>query len=281
MELGSSSSEGAAREAPLPLVGAPAIPPATTHDLDLTLMVACYNEEENIQATLDTLFAALDEAPCRHEVIVIDDASQDDSVAKIEEYARTHPERPIRLVVNDVNRGLAQNYIEGAFIGRGKYYRLVCGDDVEPKENFVTAIRSIGAAQIVIPYMTAIPGRALGRRILSRLYTTMVNVVTGNRLRYYNGLAIHTRYNVMRWHTDYRGFGFQADLITRLLDQGATYVEIPATSRERRKGQSKALTLHNLLSVAHMFIDLSIRRMGKILYGRRLSKPGKARPKSP
>ncbi len=257
---------------------APSPPPASGDEPDVTLFVACYNEQENIARTLDTVFAALAEVPCRAEVLVIDDASQDASVARVREYQERHPDRPVRLVVNEVNLGLAQNYIEGAFIGRGRYYRLICGDDVEPKETFVAVLKNLGRADMIIPYQVACPGRTRFRRLLSKTFTFLVNTITGNSIRYYNGLALHTRYNVMRWHTDYRGFGFQADLVTRLLDQGASYVEIPVTARERQTGQSKALTLHNVFSVGHMLLDLCIRRIGRLFYRRRLSKPRRALP---
>jgi len=35
------------------------------------------------------------------------------------------------LRINKINKGLAQNYIDGAFLGSGKYYRLVRGNDSE------------------------------------------------------------------------------------------------------------------------------------------------------
>ncbi len=269
-----SSRRAAVAPSVAPTPSAP--PPVATGAVDVTLFVACYNEEENIVRTLDTVFAALAEVTCRAEVLVIDDASQDDSVARVREYQARHPDRPVRLIVNEVNLGLAQNYIEGAFLGRGEYYRLICGDDVEPKETFVAVLENLGRADMVIPYQVACPGRTRFRRLLSKTFTFLVNTLTGNKIRYYNGLALHKRYNVMRWHTDYRGFGFQADLVTRLLERGASYVEIPVTARERLTGQSKALTLHNVFSVAHMLLDLFIRRVGRLVYRRRLSKPGKA-----
>ncbi len=245
-------------------------------ELDITLFIACYNEEKNIESTLDTVLAAVDEVGCSYEIIVIDDASRDRSVDLINSYQRARAHRPIRLIVNEYNKGLGQNYIEGAFQGRGRYYRLVCGDDVESRETLVQVLRHLGAADVVIPYHERCEGKSLPRRALSRTYTLVVNAITGYRIRYYNGMALHLRYNVMRWHTDYQGFGFQADLIARVLNQGASHLEIPVVVRERDEGQSSALTLLNLFSVAHMLLDLVIRRIGQVGYGRRLGPAGAA-----
>ena len=235
---------------------------------DITIFVACFNEEGNIIKTLHTLLAAFSEVECDWEVIVIDDASTDRSVELVTDFIRKHSELPIYLKVNDINRGLAQNFIEGAFLGNGKYYRLVCGDHTEPKEAHVSLLKRLGDAEIVIPYQVECPGRSLLRRALSKIYTLVVNLISGYRLRYHNGSAIHLRYNVMRWHTNYRGFGFQADMITRLLENGVSYVEVPSVASEREEGTSNALTLRNFLSIAHFFFDLSVRRAGKVFFRR-------------
>src|SRR5438876_1060626 len=107
-----------------------------TDEIDLTILVSCYNEQSLIVRTIENVLSALDEVGgIRYEILVIDDCSTDDSTRVIEEFIGSHPDEPILLRKNRVNRGLAQNYIDGAFLGRGKYYRLVCGDDAEPKDS--------------------------------------------------------------------------------------------------------------------------------------------------
>jgi len=242
----------------------PPRPKPLLEDLDLTIFVACYNEEENIVETLDTLLSALSEFPeLKYEVLVIDDASKDRTVELTCGWLENHKELPFYLRVNPRNMDLAYNYIEGAFWGRGKYYRLVCGDNVEPKETLMEMIRNVGKADIVIFYQEQL-GRTKFRRFLSRAYTHLINLISGHRLQYYNGLAIHKRFNVMRWNTNYHGHGFQADIITRLLDAGFGYIEVNVTVRERPHGESKALRLKNILSVSHTLLDLTIRRIGRI-----------------
>lgn len=239
---------------------------------DITLFVACYNEEENICVTLDTLLEALDDVDCSWEIIVIDDASEDESVERLQRYVHDHANLPIFLIRNEENKGLAQNYIEAAFRGTGRYYRLICGDNVEPKETFLEVFKRLGEADMIIPYQIEAEGKTLFRRLLSKTYTWIVNTISGYEVRYYNGLAVHLRYNVMRWHTNYRGFGFQADMVTRLLDEDIPYTEVPVYAHEREAGGSKALTLKNLLSVAHFLMDLAIRRIGRTFFRRRRKK---------
>jgi len=242
---------------------------------EITIIVSCYNEEKFITDTIQNVINALKSTGHSYEIIVIDDLSRDGSVNRIHDYMKNHPEEPVTLKVNPVNRGLANNYIEAAFLGTGKYYRLCCGDDSEAPEALVNIFKHIGAADIVVPCQdqNQVTGKAPYRRLLSRTFTFLVNLISGYHLKYYNGMAIHLRYNVMRWHPSSYGFGFQADILTRLLDEGASYIQVTSYGNDRKGGGSTALTMRNFLSVTHTLLELAIRRLRRILYGRKMPKP--------
>jgi glycosyltransferase involved in cell wall biosynthesis len=239
--------------------------------IDLTIFVSCYNEQDFIVSTIETIREALGEiGSVNYEIIVVDDCSKDRSAERVKAYIAAHPDDRIVLRMNRVNRGLAQNYLDVAFIGKGRYYRLICGDNAEPKETMVAVFREIGQADMIIPYYVTNEGKSRYRQFLSGAYSKIINVVSGFRLHYYNGLAVHLRYNVMRWHPHTRGFGFQADIICMLLDQGFSYREVPVKSIERRtSGSSNALTFVNMLSVVHTIVDLIFRRLANWVYRRR------------
>lgn len=235
-------------------------------EIDITLFVPCYNEEENILATFNEITEAMAELDLTWEIIVIDDASSDNSVLLIKEYMYDHHDYPVTLVVRHANQGLAQNFVDGAFLGRGMYYRLINGDNVESHSQISAILRHIGASDMLIPYHVEVFGRTLFRRYLSKLFTLMVNLITGFRIHYYNGCSVHFRHDVMRWHVNCSGFDFQANLITRLLRQGRTYLEIPVAGHERAFGSSKALTPKNFFSAARFFIDISFNRIWRLFH---------------
>jgi glycosyltransferase involved in cell wall biosynthesis len=247
--------------------------PEIQNDCDITLFVACFNEEQGIIATLETVLAALNEVGCSYDIVIIDDASSDRSVELVRGFQDAHPDEPITLYVNETNQGLGANFAEGAFRGRGKYYRLVCGDNVESKETLVSALRHLGEADIILTFPAEVRGRSWFRKVVSRTYTALVNALGGHTIRYYNGLPINLRYNVMRWHSNSHGFGFQADLITRLLDLQASYIEVPVIQEERAGGSSKAFTFRNVCSVAHSLLEILIRRVAKFVHPQSGLKP--------
>lgn len=237
--------------------------------LDLTFVVSCYNESDYVVDTLDMVCEAAREVGLSFEVIVIDDCSKDHSRDVVRKYIFSHPNENILLRANKKNKGFAQNYVDGAFIGRGKYYRLIPGDFGEPKESIVAVLRAIGEADCIVPYYVPNHGRSITRRVLSSVYTFLINTISGNRIYYYNGVPVLLRHSVMRWHTNTKGFGFQAEILCILLDLGFSYTQVPVTTYEKRQGKSNALTIPNILSVLHTIFEIASRRASKFVYSPR------------
>lgn len=246
------------------------VPAGVREEIDLTIFVPCYNEEERIIGTLETIKGAMAEAPCDYEVIVVDDGSRDRTCEKVAEFQRQNPGLPVALRKNPRNLGLARGFVETSFHGRGRYYRLVCGDNVEPKETMVTLHKLIGQADLVLPYYPVLPGKSVTRRTISKTFTFLVDLLSGYRIRYYNGCAIYRRFHVMRWAPYNYGFGFQADLITMLLDEGATFVQVPVSgSHYVKEGGRSPLNFRNFVSTGHTLFEILLRRIRRSLFGRR------------
>ncbi len=235
------------------------------NSFDITIFISCYNEEDLIVPTITTVISALEEVGLSWEIVIIDDVSKDQSVSRILEYQQAHPEQPIVLSVNKENKGLAYNFVEAAFLGRGKYYRLVCGDNAESKEALIGVFQQVGKAEMVLFYHLD-TGRGWTRNMISRLFTGIVNLISGYNLKYYNGAPIFLRYHVLRWHSYSSGFGFQADMVTRMLVQGISYGQASSWADEKKHGKSTALTFQNFLSVGHVLLAVFIRRISTLVY---------------
>ena len=232
--------------------------------VDVSFFVPCYNEERNVAAALDKLRIACEQAGCSYEVLVFDDCSRDRTAEVVQQYRSRNPGMRVRLFRNKRNMGVARNFFEGAFQAEGRYYRLVCGDDVEPVEKHLGLIGMMGKADIVVPYFPHIEGRPWHRHVISRLYTSLVNIASGYRLRYYNGCPLYRRDDVARFHVETSGFGYQAEFLTRLLHEGRSYVEVALPSIDREG--SGSLNAKNFLSVAHSLLTIALRRLRVFLF---------------
>lgn len=233
--------------------------------LELTVFVSCYNEDKYIINTLETITEAMRIVDGKYEIIVVDDASKDRSVELLRRYVADHPEHILVLRANKRNKGLAANYIDASFIGRGKYICLVRGDNTESVQTLCDLFKSLGEADILIPYDVSTQQRQDRPRAYI-FYNRLFNMVTRQRISEYNGLSVHLRYNVMRWHPSIYGYGFQACLLSRLLDLGFTFKQVPCRTAAPR-GEIY-LTWIKTLSVLHAMADIMVGRISRRIYKR-------------
>jgi dolichol-phosphate mannosyltransferase len=238
-----------------------AVPQQHSDSVDITFYVPCLNEERNVPGTLDVIGKAVAATGVSYEILVVDDGSTDRTSAVVESFGAAHPDVPLRLIRNPRTQGVGYNFAAGARVGRGKYYMLVNGDNVERVEVLTALLGRLGQADILIPYFGRLDQRPLARRLVSRAFARLVNVLSGTKVHYYNGAVVHLRENVVRWHPGTRGFAYQAELITRLIRHGASYIEMEVPGQERQQGASKAFRLRNFLSVSGSLARILLRRL--------------------
>lgn len=240
----------------------------------ITFFVPCLNEEKNVGWALDTIVELMGELGKPYEIIVVDDASVDGTVEKVLEYCQHHPEARINLIKNPFCRGLGRNYFIAAQRARGEYFMTVCGDAADPPEAIRAILSYMGKADAVVPYLGSNDTRPLGRRLLSRTFTFLVSLLSGHRLKYYNGPVLHKTENVRMGFSETSGFGYQAELLCRLLDEGISAVEVQMVTNVRDQGASKAFKIGNFLSVSNTLFHIFLRRLERLSI-RLLSPPTK------
>lgn len=95
-------------------------------EINISVIVPMFNEEENAANTLDRLSRALDSTPRRWEIIVVDDGSTDNTKKLVGEYCRLN--RWVRLVSYPANQGRGKALRTGFENARGE---IVCTTDAD------------------------------------------------------------------------------------------------------------------------------------------------------
>jgi len=210
------------------------------------------NEERNLSSSVTAVKCAM-ATPCEFEIIILDDGSHDRTGQIGDELAAHDPQ--IRVVHNLVNRGPGYCYRRGVELARYDYVLMVPGDDETPAATIRTIAEHAGYADIIITYTVNGHIRPVHRRIVSRLFTIIMNALFGLRLRYYNGNLL-IRKELLRSIPIDTNFSYLAAVLVRLLKRGCSYIEIGISLQRRQKGQSKALRLGNFASVATSILML-------------------------
>jgi glycosyltransferase involved in cell wall biosynthesis len=241
-------------------------------ELDITVLVTCFNERSSVVPTIEEISRAVKRAGLSSEIIVTDDASQDDSADIIARYQHEHPDANVRLVRHPANRGLVFGVFEAARLGQGRYFWAVAGDNNVPEETALALLRHVGKADIIVPLVERVTGRSTFRNLLSRLYAGLVRALSGCRIRYFNGSSIYRRLDLVSVEAGISGFAYAADSILKLLDRGRSYVEVAVVYRERTHGRSTAVSWSHLRAVSAFMLKLLWRRIKLLSLGPAMSR---------
>src|SRR5258708_32398376 len=89
-------------------------------------VVPCFNEEDNVGPTADSIRHALGGRDS-YEIILVDDCSRDRTLERMQALAQADPR--IRVVHNEINLSMGGAYKSGLTIATAKYVMSLPGDD--------------------------------------------------------------------------------------------------------------------------------------------------------
>lgn len=101
---------------------------------ELSLVIPCYNEAESIPYTLPGLLAAFEKAGTRLEIVAVDNGSSDTTWSLLQELARTHPVRPVKV---EANQGYGFGLLSGIPHARGPWIGFIPADGQVDAEDVV------------------------------------------------------------------------------------------------------------------------------------------------
>jgi len=222
----------------------------------ISVIIPALNEEANILGTIDEVVAALGDGFEDYELLLFNDGSHDRTGELMDNAARANPR--LRVTHNDQPRNLGGVYKQGIALARFDYLFLVPGDNEITGSALTRTLDAVGKADVIIPYPTNMHVRPLIRRIASRGYTFLINLLFGRRIKYYNGTVVsrtaHTRSITIR--TD--SFAYQSEALLKLLRTGKTYTEVGIEIRQWPGRRSNALRLRNLTAVLRAVVHLIV-----------------------
>jgi polyisoprenyl-phosphate glycosyltransferase len=110
-------------------------------ELDVTVVLPCYNEQDHVLDELARISAALDASPFRYELLVIDDASTDGTLAVLEAAASTYPQ--MRLLAFHRNGGSGTARRIGTQQARGRIVVWTDADMTYPNERIPELVQML------------------------------------------------------------------------------------------------------------------------------------------
>ncbi len=93
--------------------------------MKLSIIMPCFNVSTTLIRALESVL--MQEINFKYEIIIVDDASKDQTVEIAKEYSKQYPQ--IKVICNESNKGNAYTYYKGLCESRGDYVCVLDGDD--------------------------------------------------------------------------------------------------------------------------------------------------------
>jgi glycosyltransferase involved in cell wall biosynthesis len=213
----------------------------------VTIVIPAFREENNIEAAIDNVLRVVKSVVQDYEIIVVDDGSPD----KTGDFARlkAQVDPNIRVAVNATNEGFGFSFARGVKMASKEFVTVFPGDNDMSAESLKDLLEARNSADLVISYMHKTNKRSLFRRMVSRMFVVMMNVLFGLKLKYYNGAFICRTALLKTIPIKSTGLAALAECIVRLLKQKVAWRAIYFEHAGRRYEQSKAFNKKSICSV--------------------------------
>jgi dolichol-phosphate mannosyltransferase len=214
--------------------------PANTNTSLVSIILATYNESENIGDITTAIFAAL---PDPVEIIVVDDNSPDQTWKIASEIGDPR----LKVIRRVKARGLASAINRGIIESQGKVIGWMDADMCHPPSLLPAMLSTLNTCDVVIGSRYVAGGkddRAHSRVLTSRFINRMASFVLDHGIQDYDsGFILMHRQVLDCVSLTPSGYGaYFIQFIYACCRKGLKVVEIPYTFTERTKGASKSNT---------------------------------------
>jgi glycosyltransferase involved in cell wall biosynthesis len=151
----------------------------------LSLVIACYNEEPVLLASFAEIRDTLRELKRTFEIIFVDDKSKDRTRELLERIVAENRDLDLKVILHDVNRGRGATVTDGFRAARGEIAGYL-DVDIEVHPRYIPSLmREIekGADVATLRRIYALQVRHLDRYFMSRGYSWLVRVLLETPLR--------------------------------------------------------------------------------------------------
>jgi glycosyltransferase AglD len=244
--------------------------------IDLSLIIACYNEGPSLPESVRQVIETLDNTPWSYELIFVDDCSQDGTRQLIDEMLMKYADRNVTKLFHACNTGRGRTVSDGFRLARGSVVGYIDIDLEVPAHYIPIQVKAIknGADVATAHRIYKVQPRLWLRFFLSRGYVwlmqQMLDVPLQDTEAGYKFFSYASLMHILNQVVDEHWF-WDTEIMVRSYLAGYTIKEIPCLFIKRYDKQS---TVHVLRDTVDYFVKLwHFRRVVKQLRSTRVA-PG-------
>lgn len=208
-----------------------------------SVVIPARNEAENLLGTIPALVTALQDANLRHEILIVDDGSTDDTPATLQSLMKQFS--TLRVVENPPPNGFGLAVRHGLLEFRGDAVAIVMADGSDDPTDVVAFFKKLGEGYDCVfgsRFMTgaSITGYPIHKLILNRCANTFIRLLFGlryndvtNAFKCYSRTAIAGMYPLVAHH-----FNLTVEMPLKAIIRGYRFAVLPNSWRNRKFGIS-------------------------------------------
>ncbi|MBF0595106.1 MAG: glycosyltransferase family 2 protein [Candidatus Omnitrophica bacterium] len=219
----------------------------------LSVVMPVFNEEKSLSATLARTVASLKALGIHHEIVIVNDASRDNTAAVAQALTREY--RQVRLVHHHVNQGIGRAFRTGVESATLEYVILIPADNPPMPEDLAPFIGPMGTFDIIAGVRERREGYTPLLAFLSYAYNRVfipllfqLNLKDVNWIQAYRR-RIFTEGGIVIEHP---GIFFFVEVLVKARRLGFTVTEVPSRMKKRLYGRP---TISRFPVVARIFRD--------------------------
>ncbi len=226
----------------------------TANNDSITIAVAALNEEHDLKQAVDIVVRSVERHFETYEVLVFNDGSTDRTGEIADALAAQYLH--VRAIHHDQPKCLGGVIRSGLEQARMNYFMWVDGKGATTEAALDRIFSLRGQADLVVPYPCNQHLRSWPRRVVSRAFVTLLNLLFQLNLPYYTHVVLCRTQLARRFAIRTNSYAYQAEALIKMIRSGCSYVSVAVEDRydfdDRR---TKAFRWNNVVRVARFLMQ--------------------------
>ncbi|MBL8094347.1 MAG: glycosyltransferase family 2 protein [Anaerolineales bacterium] len=223
----------------------------------LTVFVPAFNEREGLAQSVWRVMAVLDRFGVAAEILIVNDASTDDTGLVAAALADLDPR--VRCITHPINRGLGSGLTTAIAEARGDWLILVPADLAIDPVDLRRYFESSSNADIVVGVADVHVDYSWFRRLVHAANIRVVQILFGMRERQFQYICLYRLAVLRMLQIEYiRSAFFHAEVLIKAKALGARLSEVDVRYRPRLTGEAggarSTLIVHTLRDMADFWL---------------------------
>lgn len=208
----------------------------------LTVLIPAYNEAAGLDRCVEVVRARLAALNTPAELLIVDDASRDNTAQVAEALARAYPE--VRVLRHAANGGIGATFLTAVANARGEWLILIPADLAMDPADLHRFLEAAQNADIVVGNRSDISDYSLPRVIVHYVNIGLIRVLFGMPLRQFQYISLYRLATLRQFEIEYAASAFfLAEILIKARAMGARLTEVRVRYVPRTTGRATGAKL--------------------------------------